>query len=70
MVPVTELAKEKGVPARTASAIRSWPADVAEYKARALYKDVLLGYLDECARTQVEKGQVGAEEKVETEYPF
>lgn len=29
--PFTELAKEPGVPGRLASAIRSWPEDVAEY---------------------------------------
>ncbi len=29
--PVTELVKEIGVPGRMASAIRSWPEDVAEY---------------------------------------
>jgi len=68
--PITELAKERGVPARMASAIRSWPADVAKYKGQALYKDVLLGYLDECARVQVESGEISLEEKVKTEYPF
>jgi len=70
MFPVTELAKERGVPARMASAIRSWPADVAKYKGQTLYKDVLLGYLDKCARVQAENGEVGQEEKVQTEYPF
>ncbi|KIM83882.1 hypothetical protein PILCRDRAFT_6759 [Piloderma croceum F 1598] len=68
--PVTELGKERGIPARMASAIRSWPADVAKYKALALYEDVLLGYLDECARIQVEKGEVGEGEKMKAEYPF
>lgn len=70
MFPVTELAKEIGVPARMASAIRSWPPDVAKYKARELYDNVLLGYLDECARVQVEQGEVGEEDKVTAEYPF
>jgi len=68
--PVTELGKERGIPARMASAIRSWPVDVAKYKALALYEDVLLGYLDECARIQVEKGEVGEGEKMKAEYPF
>jgi Protein of unknown function (DUF3445) len=68
--PVTELGKERGIPARMASAIRSWPADVAKYKALALYENVLLGYLDECARIQVEKGEVGEGERMKAEYPF
>jgi len=68
--PVTEAVKERGVPARMASAIRSWPADVANYKGQPLYKDVLLEFLDKCAQLQVERGEVGQEEKVQTEYPF
>ena len=68
--PVTELVKERGVPARMASAIRSWPADVATYKGQARYKDVLLEYLDECARKQAAKGEVGQEERVQAGYPF
>lgn len=68
--PITELAKERGIPARMASAIRSWPADVAKYKGQALYKDVLLEYLDESAKAQIEKGEVSQKEKVKAEYPF
>ena len=68
--PVIELGNERGVPARMASAIRSWPADVAQYKSQRLYKDVLLCYLDECARVQVESGAVGEGEKIKAEYPF
>lgn len=70
LFPVTELGKERGVPARMASAIRSWPADVAEYKRSSLYKDVLLEYLDECANRQIEKGEVEGGEKIIAEYPY
>ncbi|KAG6332262.1 hypothetical protein ID866_6826 [Astraeus odoratus] len=43
---VEDLVKEKGVAGRLASAIRSWPDDVATYKGRKMYREVLLGYLD------------------------
>ncbi|KAG6373174.1 hypothetical protein JVT61DRAFT_6792 [Boletus reticuloceps] len=46
---VEELARERGVAARLASAVRSWPEDVASFKGRRRYRDVLLGFLDECA---------------------
>ncbi|KIK80278.1 hypothetical protein PAXRUDRAFT_833621 [Paxillus rubicundulus Ve08.2h10] len=46
---VAELAQERGVAGRLASAVRSWPDDVAFYKGRRRYRDVLLAYLDECA---------------------
>ncbi|KAH7884044.1 hypothetical protein F5I97DRAFT_1813849 [Phlebopus sp. FC_14] len=49
---VEELAQELGVPGRLASAVRSWPDDVAFYKGRRRYRDILLGYLDECAERQ------------------
>lgn len=70
LFPVTELAKEKGVPARMASAVRSWPADVAGYKGQTLYRDVLIDYLDECAHKQVAEGVVEEGERVKAEYPF
>lgn len=41
-----ELARERGVADRLASAIRSWPNDVGVYKGRKMYADVLLKYLD------------------------
>lgn len=53
-----------------ASAVRSWPADVAKYKGQALYGDVLIDYLDECAHAQVAEGVVEEGEKVKAEYPF
>ena len=39
---VEELAKERGIAARLASAVRSWPEDVAFHKGRKRYQDVLL----------------------------
>lgn len=60
---VEELARERGVAGRLASAIRSWPDDVAIYKGRKMYRDILLGYLDECAERE------GVEESVPA-YPY
>ncbi|EIW77884.1 hypothetical protein CONPUDRAFT_92213 [Coniophora puteana RWD-64-598 SS2] len=65
---VEELARERGVPARLASAVRSWPDDVAVYKGRKMYKDVLLRYLDECAERDVAEGGNGVEDG--KGYPF
>jgi len=62
---IEELARERGVPGRLASAVRSWPDDVGVYKGRKMYRDVLLKYLDECA---------GRDENIEVEegrgYPY
>ncbi|KLJ09367.1 alpha-1,2-mannosyltransferase [Blastomyces silverae] len=71
-MPVVEIAKEPGVPGRLASAVRSWGDDVARYKGRERYGDVLLEYLDRMHQDQVEKGQVGTmeEEKETVNYPF
>ncbi|EPQ59518.1 hypothetical protein GLOTRDRAFT_136372 [Gloeophyllum trabeum ATCC 11539] len=66
---VEDLAKEKGVPGRMASAIRSWPEDVAKYKGRRLYQDILLPYLDERHRMQLENGEAIEGEHV-ADYPF
>lgn len=49
---VEDLVRERGVAGRLASAVRSWPEDVAVYKGRKMYRDVLLGYLDECAEKE------------------
>ncbi|KAG8894085.1 hypothetical protein FRB99_001528 [Tulasnella sp. 403] len=54
--PVTNLAKESGVPGRLASAVRSWPPEVGSYKGLHRYKDVLLDYLDRAHDEQVAKG--------------
>ncbi|KAG9030574.1 hypothetical protein FRB95_003835 [Tulasnella sp. JGI-2019a] len=64
--PVTQLANEPGVPGRMASAIRSWPDDVAQYKGQHQYKDVLLEYLDGMHEQQVQQGR----DQSSTRYPF
>ena len=70
--PITEIAKEPGVPGRLASAVRSWGDDVKKYKGREKYGDVLLEYLDAEHRKQVEAG-IAKEVEDESErgaYPF
>ncbi|KAK0498300.1 hypothetical protein EDD18DRAFT_1071356, partial [Armillaria luteobubalina] len=66
VIPIEQLAREPGVPARMASAVGSWPESVEAYKGKALYGGVLVEYLDRCAREQAERG-VGDPAKV---YPF
>jgi len=68
--PVTKIAREPGVPGRLASAVRSWGADVARYKGRERYGDVLLEFLDgECGR-QGGEGVVKEGEEGGRGYPF
>ncbi|KAI8984978.1 hypothetical protein BD414DRAFT_462851 [Trametes punicea] len=66
--PVEELLREPGVPGRMASAIRSWPEDVARYKARDAYEGIL-PLLDQCHAEQVKQGLVSEEDK-KTTFPF
>ncbi len=69
---VVRIAREKGVPGRLASGVRSWGEDTARYKGRETYGEVLLEYLDRCHREQVERGEV-VEDQVKDEggrYPF
>ncbi|KAL8709410.1 MAG: hypothetical protein Q9220_005793 [cf. Caloplaca sp. 1 TL-2023] len=68
--PITSVAEEVGVPGRLASAVRSWGDDVARYKGRDRYGEVLLEFLDGKHREQVEKGLVREGEEVEGKYPF
>ncbi|KAF7356953.1 hypothetical protein MVEN_01031300 [Mycena venus] len=63
LFPVEELAREPGVAARFASAVRSWPEGVKEYKGERRYGDVLVRYLEEMAAR--EEGE--PEEKA---YPY
>ncbi|KAJ7027886.1 hypothetical protein C8F04DRAFT_1120971 [Mycena alexandri] len=63
LVPVEELAREPGVAARFASAVRSWPDGVKEYKGERRYGDVLVQYLEEMAER--EEGGTAAKP-----YPF
>ena len=72
-LPVTEIAKEKGVPGRLASAVRSWGDDVTRYKGGERYGEVLLEYLDKKHHEQI--ASFGKEEmdRVEEDwegYPF
>jgi alpha-1,2-mannosyltransferase len=68
--PITEIAEEKYVPGRLASAVRSWGDDVSKYKGKDRYQEVLLEYLDGKHREQVENGlEVEKEDEVRS-YPF
>ncbi|RDX52999.1 hypothetical protein OH76DRAFT_61641 [Lentinus brumalis] len=65
-----ELVCEPGVPGRMASAIRSWPEDVARYKARGAYESIL-PLLDRCHAEQVANGVVSDEgKKSNMNFPF
>ncbi|KAF9229842.1 hypothetical protein BS17DRAFT_772007 [Gyrodon lividus] len=63
---VGELTQERGVAGRLASAVRSWSDDVAFYKGRRRYHDVLLAYLDEC----VEKDGITGPTEGMLPYPY
>ena len=65
--PVTTIAKEPHVPGRLAEAIRQWDTDVSAYKGREHWEGILLPFLDEEHRKQVESGVL---EKPEAEYPY
>lgn len=68
--PITEICKESYVPGRLASAVRSWGDDVSRYKGKERYQDVLLEYLDQRQKEQVEAGlEVEIEDDVRA-YPF
>ena len=68
--PITEICEEPYVPGRLASAVRSWGEDVSKYKGKDRYQEVLLEYLDQKHKAQVEAGlDVDKEEEVRT-YPF
>ncbi|CAF1427431.1 unnamed protein product [Rotaria sordida] len=55
-IPITEIAEEPGIPGRLASAIRSWPEDVAHYRGKKAYEHILLKYLDEKHTEQCANG--------------
>ncbi|KAI5371386.1 hypothetical protein J4E82_009916 [Alternaria postmessia] len=65
--PVTTIAKEPHVPGRLAEAIRSWDETVSYYKGREHWEGLLLPYLDEEHKKQVDGGVL---EKPEGEFPF
>ncbi|CAF1448009.1 unnamed protein product [Didymodactylos carnosus] len=66
-IPVVDIAQEPGVPGRLASAIRSWPDDVARYKGKKAYEEVLLNYLDE---KQAEQQANGLDVASFNSYPY
>ena len=68
--PIVEIAQEKYVPGRLADAVRSWGDDVAEYKGRARYEEVLLDYLDRKHEEQVKDGLDTSKEEEERAYPY
>lgn len=55
LTPLEDLVLEPEVPGRLASAIRSWPEDVARYKARSAFESVL-DYLDTRHEAQIAAG--------------
>jgi hypothetical protein len=65
--PVTTIVKEPHVPGRLAEAIRSWDETVSYYKGREHWEGLLLPYLDEEHRKQVDSGVL---QKPESEFPF
>ncbi|KAJ5468786.1 hypothetical protein N7475_006538 [Penicillium sp. IBT 31633x] len=68
--PITRVAEEPYVPGRLADAIRSWGDDVSRYKGREKYQDVLLEYLDQKHKEQLEGGlEVEKEDEVRS-YPY
>ncbi|KAJ5385450.1 hypothetical protein N7517_003361 [Penicillium concentricum] len=68
--PITSIVEEPYVPGRLADAIRSWGDDVGRYKGKEKYQDVLLEFLDEKHRVQVEGGlEVEKEDEVRS-YPL
>ncbi|RMJ24487.1 hypothetical protein PHISP_04646 [Aspergillus sp. HF37] len=68
--PVTKIAAEPYVPGRLASAVRSWGDDVSRYKGKEKYEQVLLEYLDQKHKEQVEGGlEVEREDEVRS-YPY
>ncbi|KAJ4477232.1 hypothetical protein J3R30DRAFT_3703491 [Lentinula aciculospora] len=70
LFPIEELAKEPGIPARMASAMRSWPEDVRRYKGNGLYEKVMLEYLDKAAKEQLDAGGEEVMKDSGKGYPF
>ncbi|PWN44442.1 hypothetical protein IE81DRAFT_345671 [Ceraceosorus guamensis] len=58
LTPITEFAKEAGVPGRLASSMREWPEATAKYKGAEMYRDLALRYLDEAHRDQIDAGLI------------
>ncbi|KAK0206070.1 hypothetical protein DFS33DRAFT_1312070 [Desarmillaria ectypa] len=67
VIPIEQLVKEPGIPARMASAVKSWPESVETYKGKELYGSVLVEYLDKCAQEQAD---IGVKVDPAKKYPF
>ena len=67
---ITELAQEPYVPGRLASAVRGWGDDVAKYKGKERYQDVLLEYLDAKHQEQLDAGLDTTKEDEMRSYPY
>lgn len=68
--PITEICEELYVPGRLASAVRSWGDDVSRYKGKEKYEKVLLKYLDQKHKEQIEAGLRPEMEEEARSYPF
>ncbi|KAK9477141.1 hypothetical protein V1514DRAFT_134742 [Lipomyces japonicus] len=66
-VPIIKIAKEPYVPGRLANGVRAWAEDVAVYKGKRKYDDLLLKFLDEEHQKQIANGLI---EKETANYPF
>ncbi|KAI0829315.1 hypothetical protein BC628DRAFT_1315419 [Trametes gibbosa] len=66
--PFEEIVREPGMAGRLASAIRSWPDDVARYKARDAYEAVL-PLLDRRHEEELEQGLISEDDK-KNNFPF
>ncbi|KAF1816203.1 hypothetical protein P152DRAFT_504931 [Eremomyces bilateralis CBS 781.70] len=68
--PITDICKEKYVPGRLASGIRSWAPDVSKYRGRAQFEEVLLPYLDGEHQKQLDDGLDLGNEDEHHSYPY
>lgn len=66
--PITVIAQEPHVPGRLADAIRNWDDTMGHYKGRKHWEGIMLPYLDEMHRKQVESGVLEGEQ--EGVFPF
>ncbi|CAM1504159.1 Fc.00g017500.m01.CDS01 [Cosmosporella sp. VM-42] len=67
--PLADVAQESGVPGRLASLVRSWEPELAAHKGRHMYEHVLLPYLDNLHKTQVETGVCG-DGRLPSNFPY
>ncbi|KAF5393921.1 hypothetical protein D9757_000375 [Collybiopsis confluens] len=70
LVPLEDIAKEPGVPARMANTLRNWPEDVRKYKENGLFEDVMLEFLDRAVEKQRMEGGEAYVKDPGQGYPF